>query len=151
MSDSSITASSGFKPAALLALRVTLGWLMVIWGLDKITNVEHAVRVSDAFYGGLVSGPAVWQLAGYAQTALGVLIVVGLFRRFTYPALLVITGVTFLAVWKSIVDPLGFGLGGGNVLFYPSSTIFFAGLTVLAFRADDLWSVDARRARGTSA
>lgn len=133
------------KAWTLAGLRVTLGWLMLLWGIDKITNVEHAIRVSEAFYGGLLSGPTLWQALGVAQVALGLLIVVGLFRRFTYPVLLAITGVTLLAVWKSILDPFGFVVEGGNILFFPSSTIFLAGLAVMAFREEDALSLDVVR------
>ena len=133
------------KAWTLAGLRVTLGWLMVLWGVDKITNVEHAIRVSEGFYGGFLTGATLWQGLGVAQLLLGLLIVAGLFRRFTYPVLLAITGVTLLAVWKSILDPFGFVIDGGNILFFPSSTIFLAGLVVLAFRDEDELSLDAKR------
>ena len=136
------------KTVSLLLLRISLGWLMVLWGYDKISNVEHAVRVSEGFYGGLITGPAVWQVAGVAQVLLGLVVVAGLFRRFSYPVLLAITGVTLLAVWKSILDPFGLVTDGGNLIFFPSSTIFFAGLTLVAFRAEDALSLDARMAPG---
>ena len=29
------------KRWGLFALRVTTGWLLVLWGLDKLLNVEH--------------------------------------------------------------------------------------------------------------
>jgi uncharacterized membrane protein YphA (DoxX/SURF4 family) len=135
------------KTVSLLLLRISLGWLMVLWGYDKISNVDHAVRVSEGFYGGLVTGAGVWQAAGCAQVLLGLVIVVGVFRRFAYPVLLLITGVTLLAVWKSILDPFGLVTDGGNLIFFPSSTIFFAGLALIAFRADDVLALDARLGR----
>ncbi len=136
------------KQWSLMALRVTVGWLMVLWGLDKVTNVEHAVRVSDGFYGGLISGTTVWQVAGVAQIVLGLLVVLGLWRRLAYPVLLAVTGITLLAVWRSIIDPHGFVIEGGNLLFFPSSTIFFAALTLRAFQSEDELAVDARRPGG---
>ena len=139
------------KNVSLLLLRISLGWLMVLWGYDKISNVEHAVRVSEGFYGGLVTGAAVWQVVGFAQLLFGLVIVVGVFRRFAYPALLLVTGVTLLAVWKSILDPFGLITDGGNLIFFPSSTIFFAGLALIAYRADDDFSLDARLARASVA
>lgn len=139
------------KSASLLLLRVSLGWLMVLWGFDKISNVEHAVRVSEGFYGGLVTGPAAWQAAGYAQVVFGLVVVAGIFRTFSYPALLVVTGFTLLAVWKSVLDPFGFFTEGGNLIFFPSSTIFFAGLVLVAFRTEDRMCLDARRGIGSVA
>ena len=132
------------KNVSLLLLRISLGWLMVLWGYDKISNVDHAVRVSEGFYGGLITGAAIWQAAGFAQVVLGLVVVAGILRRFSYPVLLTITGITLLAVWKSILDPFGLLTDGGNLIFFPSSTIFFAGLALVAFRADDVLSLDAR-------
>ena len=132
------------KNVSLLLLRISLGWLMVLWGYDKISNVDHAVRVSEGFYGGLITGAGIWQAAGFAQVVLGLVVVAGIFRRFSYPVLLTVTGITLLAVWKSILDPFGLVTDGGNLIFFPSSTIFFAGLALVAFRADDVLSLDAR-------
>jgi hypothetical protein len=43
------------KPASLLLLRISLGLLMVLWGTDKLVNVQHGLLVSQAFYFGLFS------------------------------------------------------------------------------------------------
>ena len=139
------------KTVSLFLLRASLGWLMVLWGYDKISNVDHAVRVSEGFYGGLITGPGAWQVAGYAQVVFGLIVVLGLGRRYSYPVLLAITGVTLVAVWKSIVDPFGLLTDGGNLIFFPSSTIFFAGLALVAFRAEDTLSLDARLGAGSVA
>jgi len=37
------------KPISLLLLRVSLGLLMLLWGADKLVNVEHGLRVSEGF------------------------------------------------------------------------------------------------------
>lgn len=135
------------RTVSLAGLRVTLGLLMVAWGLDKILNTGHAVRVSESFYLGLVTGPGLWKVLGAAQVLLGVLVVIGWLRKFTYPVLIAATGVTFVAVWRSIVDPLGLVLDGANLIFFPSSTIFLGALVVLAFRAEDTLAVDAATSR----
>lgn len=133
---------------SLLLLRISLGWLMVVWGVDKLNDVEHAARVSESFYAGVMTGPGALQAFGVVQTLIGVLIVMGFLRRFTYPFLLVITGVTLLAVWKSILDPWGFVLQGGNLVFYSSAVIFAGALVLYAFLADDTVALDARRVGG---
>ena len=135
------------QPFALLALRVTTGFLIVWWGLDKLVNVGHAVAVSERFYLGVVSSEGALQAFGVAQTLLGVLIVAGLFRRWTYPALLAITGATALGVWRSIVDPWGWVLEGSNALFYPSAIIVAGVFVLLAFREHDEWHLDTGLAR----
>lgn len=135
------------KEKSLLFLRVSLGLLMVIWGLDKLVNVEHGLQVSEGFYFGLFSIPALLQAFGVVQTLAGVLIVAGLARRLVYPLLLAVTGMTALGVWKSIVDPWGWVLEGSSALFYPSLIILAGSLVLWAFREEDTLSLDHRRGR----
>ncbi|CAN5739942.1 MAG: DoxX family membrane protein [Gemmatimonadetes bacterium] len=130
------------KAKSLLFLRVSIGVLMVFWGIDKLVNVEHGMEVSEYFYFGIFSMPLLIQAFGVLQILLGVLIVIGLARTFLYPALLVITGATALAVWRSIVDPWGWMLEGSNVLFYPSLIIFAGSLVLWAFREEDTLALD---------
>jgi uncharacterized membrane protein YphA (DoxX/SURF4 family) len=120
---------------------------MLLWGVDKLANVRHGLAVSEHFYRGAFSSAALLQAFGVAQMALGALIVLGIGRRLAYPALLAITGVTLLGVWRSVVDPWGWWLEGANVLFYPSLIIFAASLVLRAF-ADDDRLVVGRRAGG---
>lgn len=132
-------------PAALLLLRISLGLLMIWWGLDKLVNVEHSLVVSAHFYGGVVGSAAAWKLAGVLQIALGAFILAGWLRRFTYPALMIVTGVTMLGVWRSIVDPWGWTFEDANVLFYPSLIIFAGAWVLWTAQAHERWTLDARR------
>lgn len=133
------------KAKSLLLLRISIGVLMVLWGIDKLVNVEHGIAVSEGFYGGLFSAPVLLQAFGVLQILLGFGVIVGLRRTLLYPALLVITGVSVLAVWRSIVDPWGWVLEGSNVLFYPSLIIFAGSLVLWAFREEDVLALDGRR------
>jgi uncharacterized membrane protein YphA (DoxX/SURF4 family) len=133
------------RAAALLALRLSLALLMLVWGADKFANPEHGVQVAAHFYGGLFGGRGMMPVLGALQLALGVLVALGALRRWSYPALAVVTGVTMLGVWRSVVDPWGWWLEGANVLFFPSLIIFAAVLVLLAFRADDTIALDAGR------
>jgi putative oxidoreductase len=134
------------RPRALFLLRLSLGLLMLIWGLDKLVNVGHSIVVAEHFYLGLVTGPALLKGFGLAQIALGLSVILGAGRRWAYPILLVVTGTTMVGVWRSIVDPWGWLLEGTNVLFYPSLIIFAASLVLWAFRTDDTLSIDRRHA-----
>jgi uncharacterized membrane protein YphA (DoxX/SURF4 family) len=135
------------KIYALLLLRLSLGLLMVLWGLDKLVNVEHGLQVSEGFYFGLFTSARLLNAFGVLQVVLGILIIFGLLRRFAYPMLLVITMVTLIGVWRSILDPWGWYMEGGNVLFYPSLIIFAAALVLFAFQSEDRVSLDAKRVR----
>ncbi len=132
------------KAWSLFLLRVSTGLLLVFWGLDKLVNVEHSLRVAERFYLGV--GATTWFLNafGVIEILLGILVVVGKWRRITYPAMLAIFTVSGLSVWKSIVDPWGWVFEGTNALFYPSFIIFAGALVLWAFREQDRMALDAR-------
>jgi uncharacterized membrane protein YphA (DoxX/SURF4 family) len=134
------------KSATLAFLRVSVGLLIVFWGLDKIVNVQHAIGISDRFYLGAFSHPALLRAWGVVQTAIGALMIAGLLRRWIYPAVILINGVSLLAVWRSILDPWGWVLEGTNVLFFPSLIIFAASVLLWAFRDTEGYVLDARMA-----
>ena len=113
-------------------LRISIGYLLVIWGADKLVNPAHGLAVSTRFYYGMFSLPWLLTVFGIAQVVLGLLVMAGLWPRYTYPVVAVITGMTLLGVWRSIVDPWGWYLTGSNALFYPSLIIFAAVLVLLA-------------------
>ena len=118
----------------------------------RIGGTEKAIAISERYYYGLTSSEAIQYVLGGLQLALGVAVLLGLFRRVVYPVQAVVLGIGGLAVWKSIIDPLGFLFGAGNVniLFFPSITVFAATLVLLAFRDEDSVSLDMvlRRRRG---
>ncbi len=122
---------------SLLALRVSLGALMLVWGLDKFANPQHGVAVAGRFYFGLLDSAAMMPVLGAAQIALGLLVVVGLARRYAYPVLAGVTGLTLLGVWRSVVDPWGWIFERTNALFFPSLIIFAGVLVLIAFRDAD--------------
>jgi len=133
------------KQRALVFLRISVGLLILLWGIDKVVAVDHAVAVSDRFYLGLFSSPMLLQVWGVFQTAVGVLMILGLSRRWVYPAVVAMNGVSLLGVWRSILDPWGWVLEGTNVLFFPSLTVMAASLLVWAFMDEDTISLDHRR------
>ena len=135
------------KKGALLFLRLSIAYLLVIWGADKLVNPEHGLAVSQGFYSGLFGGRGLMPVYGGIQIALGVLLALGVARRFLYPAVAAITGTTLLGVWRSVVDPWGWYLEGANVLFYPSAIIFAAVLALWALRDEDRLALETARAR----
>ena len=140
-----------FQALALLALRVALGLLMLVWGADKLVNPAHGAGVAEHFYFGLFGTRALMPVLGALQLALGACVVFGAARRAVYPALLAVTGLTLVGVWRSVVDPWGWYLDGTNALFFPSLIVFAGALVVSAFRAADALAVDhllAARAGG---
>ena len=119
---------------------------MVYWGIDKLINVRHGITVAEKFYGGVAMSATPMQVFGVVQVVLGVLIMIGLLSRYTYPALLLVTGTTLIAVWRSIVDPFKLMFDGGNLIFYPSLIIFAGALVLVAFR-DEQWQAVGEKPR----
>ena len=136
---------SNAKVYALLFLRLSLGLLMLVWGADKLANPSHGVAVADGFYFGLFGSRALMPVLGIAQLALGLLVMLGLARRYVYVALAIVAGVTLIGVWRSVLDPWGWYLGRTNALFFPSLIIFAGVLVLLAFRDEDRLVVGRRR------
>jgi putative oxidoreductase len=132
------------KQWSLLLLRLTIGALLVWWGLDKLVQVDHGLEVAQSFYFGVGASRAFLQAFGVFETALGLLVMLGWGRRWTHPLLLLITGVTLIGVWRSVVDPWGWVFEGSNVLFYPSAIIFAGSLVLYAFRDADRLALDAK-------
>nr|WP_255698182.1 DoxX family membrane protein [Halomonas desiderata] len=130
---------------SLLLLRVSLGGLMLVWGVNKIVNVDHSLAISDNYYAGIMSSEPLLPLAGAGQMLVGFLIIVGLATRWVYPLQILMNGVSLLAVSASVVDPWGWFLDGTNALFYPSLIIFAGSLVIMAFREEDQFNLDARR------
>jgi len=128
-------------------LRASIGYLMIIWGADKLVNPAHGIRVSDGFYFGWFSDRWMMNAFGVVEILLGLLVMTGIGKRVSYPALTVITGATLAGVWRSIVDPWGWYLKGTSALFYPSLIIFAAVLLLLA----EEWPLWARRSPKPSA
>lgn len=138
------------KPISLLLVRVGTGLLLSIWGLIKLAAPEASIGVSEKYYGGVLSVEMLQAPLGIAQILLGLAVVLGLFRKVTYPAQSIVLGLGLLAIWKYIVDPLGLYLlteETMEVLFFPSVTVFAATLVLLAFREDDTLSLDKRLGR----
>ena len=125
------------QSTALLLLRISLGLFLIVWGGDKLVNPEHAVRVSEGFYAGLVSSSLLVTGGGVLQVLLGGLVVAGRFKPIAYSGLLLISTATFIAVWKSIVDPLGLFLEGGNPVFFSSAIIWAASFYLWTTRSED--------------
>jgi putative oxidoreductase len=106
--------------------------------------------VSKRFYLGLFNSAILLNVFGVVQTLVGVLVIVGLWRRFALPAVALMNLVSLLAVWRSIVDPWGWWLEGTNVLFFPSLIIFAGTLVLWAFLREDEISLDERDLSGAA-
>ncbi|CAN5834450.1 MAG: hypothetical protein H0U67_08740 [Gemmatimonadetes bacterium] len=127
---------------SLLALRITVALLVLHWGLDKILDPGHALRVSDNFYGGLLSHPSLIPILGILQVSVALLALAGALRQIVDPLILLINLGTMMGVWRSVVDPWGWFLEGTNALFFPSVIVVAGCLVLIAFRDQEGFAVD---------
>ena len=133
------------KRWGLFLLRVTIGWLLVLWGIDKFQDVAHGQAVAEAYYFGIGTQAALLKVFGAVQIVIGALVVVGLWRKRIYPVMFAILLFTTIGVWKSIIDPWGWFLDGSSVLFYPSAIIAAAALLLWGTTDEDEMTLDAVR------
>ena len=136
------------KSWGLFLLRVTTGWLLVLWGIDKFQDVAHGQAVAETFYFGIGTQAMMLKIFGAAEILIGALVVLGLWRKRFYPVMFAVLLITAIGVWKSIVDPWGWFLDGSQVLFYPSAIITAGALVLWGLLDEDGMTLDAVLGRG---
>jgi putative oxidoreductase len=130
------------KTWTLLFLRVSLGWLLVIWGADKVFNTEHGIAIANKYYFGFLAMENAMRLGGVLQILVGLAVVAGFARRWVYPAQVLFNGASLMVVMQSVIDPWSWFFEGSNVFFYPSLVIFAGSLLLIAFRDQDRMVLD---------
>ena len=97
---------------ALLWLRLGVFITMLMWTLDKFVQPEHAARVFENFYGLGGLGENAFLIIGGLELVLILAFVVGVAKRFTYGALLVLHLGSTLSSYQQYLDPFK------NLLFF---------------------------------
>lgn len=139
------------KQFSLTFLRVSMGLLLMIWGFIRVGAPEAGMGVSTKYYGGIGAAAGIQYAWGAALLIIGLLVVIGLFRKYALPAQAVVLCFGALAITKYLVDPLGLWLlsrEDSQVLFFPSLAMAAASLLLVALRDEDRWTLDAIRKAG---
>ena len=141
------------KAASLLLLRLGTGLLLVLWGALRVMSPAAGPGLATKYYGGFLDLQSLQVGFGIAEVIIGLLVVVGLFRRISYAlqALILVPGA--LVLWRYLLDPMGMYLldkESSQILFFPSITIAAATLVLLAFRDEDRFSLDVSLRRRES-
>jgi putative oxidoreductase len=128
---------------ALLIMRIGTGMLLVLWGGVRLLEDGMGSKLAEKYYGG-VGADSTLQLA-YAgfEVAIGALVVLGLFRKYTLvgSALILVGGA--IPIWRHLLDPFGQYLHTeANLLFFPSLTVAGASLALIALRDRDRLALD---------
>ena len=97
---------------ALLALRLGVFIVMLMWTLDKFVNPGHASAVFENFYGLAGVGSAIMAAVGAAELLLVLAFAVGYRKRFSYGAVLILHGISTLSSYRQYLQPFD------NLLFF---------------------------------
>lgn len=108
-------------PQALLSLRLGVFIVMFMWTIDKFINPDHSARVFEKYY--LVSGlsSSLAYLLGVLQLILVLGFLLGIKKRLTYGAILIMHFVSTVSSYQMYMDPWG-----------PKNLLFFAAWPMLA-------------------
>lgn len=121
----------------LLALRLSIFAVMLVWTLDKFVNPDHAARVYESFYaiGGL--GRVAFWVIGALELLLLAGFVAGYRKSLTYGLVFALHAVSTLASWRQYADPFD------HLLFFAAWPMLAGCYVLYALRdLDTRWSVE---------
>ena len=122
---------------SLLALRVSVAAVMLVWAVDKLVRPEHSSSVFDGFYGMPGVGEGIVGL-GVVQLLLVLAFLAGVARTWTYGAILLLHAASTFVSWRQYLAPYE----GPNILFFAAWPMLAACLTLFLLRDQDrLWVV----------
>lgn len=123
-------------PVALLAMRLSIFLVMLVWTIDKFIDPAHAAAVFDRFYFMKEVGTAILYTIGALELVIIAGFVLGIARRFTYGAVLLFHTVSTFASFE-----MYFNLAEGRLFFaaWPMLAACFA--LYLLRDHDTLWVV----------
>jgi putative oxidoreductase len=125
---------------ALLILRVTVFFVMLMWTIDKFVRPEHAVSVYQHFYFLPEFGSAIIYTIGMAELLLLVGFVIGLAPWLTYGLVLLLHAVSTLSSFHQYFHPFE----NVNLLFFAAWPMLGACFALYYLRdLDTLWRIGA--------
>jgi len=131
---------------ALLIMRIGTGMLLVLWGGVRLLGDNMGPKLAEKYYGGVAADSTFQLVYGGLEVLLGVLVVLGVGRKYTLigSALILVGGV--FPLWRHLLDPFGQYLFASpdeaNLLFFPSLTVAGATLALVALRDHDTLALD---------
>ncbi|MEF1327324.1 hypothetical protein [Vibrio sp. M260121] len=116
----------------LLALRLSIALVFIMWALDKVLEPEHAMKVFSGFYGlDISSGFSV--ALGIAQLVFIGIFVAGLWKNLTYLAILVLHAGSTFSSFAKYLDPFN------NLLFFAAWPMLAACFALYLLRDHDIY------------
>jgi hypothetical protein len=126
------------EQAALLLLRVGLGFFLLLWSCDKFAEPETAVKIFQVFYKIPISSQATYFIGG-VEALISILIIAGAWKSYTYAIGLALHATSTVASWRQLTTPFS----QGHHLFVAALPVLtgFIALYILRDR-DTLWALD---------
>lgn len=123
--------------SALVWLRYGVFLVMLMWTLDKFVNPDHAAGVFETFYGLPGLGETVLYALAAGELVLILGFVLGMFKVWTYGAVLVFHGISTLSSFALYLDPFN------NLLFFAAWPMLAGCYVLFALRdLDTCWTLD---------
>lgn len=126
--------------AGLFFTRMSVFLVFLMWTWDKFVNPDHGLRVFEHFYGMTVTSELI-TLMGWAQLILVVVFGLGLWKKWSYLAILVLHGGSTFSSMALYFDPLN------NLLFFAAWPMFASCVLLFMFREYDSWDIYLLRAQ----
>ena len=120
-------------------LRVGVFVVMVMWTLDKFVRPEHAARVFGNFYGLSGLGRTFFYAIAAAEMLLIVGFLLGLAKRLTYGAVLILHAISTFSSYKQYIHPFD------NLLFFAAWPMLAACFVLYYLRDYDTFGAVGRR------
>lgn len=118
---------------SLLALRLGVFLVMLMWTMDKFVNTDHAMKIWQSFYFSPELGNVVMFAIGSIQMILILMFVTGVAKRFSYGAVLFLHSVSTFSSYQQYLSPYS----GPNLLFFAAWPMLAACLALYLLREED--------------
>ena len=123
---------------SLLLLRLGVFVVMLMWTVDKFLRPEHAAGVYEKFYALSGIGPGAFYALGLVELAILLGFLAGVYKRWTYGAVLLFHGVSTLSSYKQYLAPFE----GPNLLFFAAWPMLAACVALYLLRdLDTRWTL----------
>lgn len=118
----------------LAILRLSTAFFLMIWALDKIFGTGRAMQTVSKYYMAIDSSTVILAM-GLAQLLIIALFAAGLFKTFSYGAVLAMHTVSVLASYPRYLDPLA----RPNILFWAAIPVLAGMILLFVLRSRDRW------------
>ncbi|MFU8787763.1 MAG: hypothetical protein ACNA7G_01970 [Methylobacter sp.] len=118
---------------SLVLLRLSVFLVMLMWTVDKFVNPDHAAKVYEKFYFLSGLGHEVMYAVAAFEIIVLLLFVCGLYKKYTYGAVLVFHAVSTLSSFKQYLSPYE----AGHLLFFTAWPMLAACIALFLLKDHD--------------